>query len=105
MLKRLESEASKVGLKLNVNKTEAMAFNQEAECNIKANNGDNIKIVNEFKYLGSYIWSSSHGIEILRNFTALARSACHKMDKIWKSALPRETKIRLFTATIEYKLL
>ena len=55
MLTRLEDEVIKVGLKLNVKKTEMIIFNKEGDHNIKAKNGELIKSVKDFKYLGSYM--------------------------------------------------
>ena len=40
MLTRLEDEAIKVGLKLNVKKTEMIIFNEEGDHNIKAKKGE-----------------------------------------------------------------
>ena len=53
LLTRLENKAAKVHL--NVKKTEMMIFNQVGDVNIQTNNGNNIKIVDNFKYLGSYM--------------------------------------------------
>ena len=102
MLTRLEMEASKVGLHLNVEKTEVMVFNQENDFDIKAKSGEIIKNVDEFKYLGSYIGSSTHDVKVRK---ALAWAACNKMRNVWKSTLPRKSKIRLFTSTVESILL
>ena len=32
---------------------------------------------------------------------ALARTACHKLRKVWASSLKRSIKVRLFIATVE----
>ena len=102
MLTRLENEAEKVGLHLNVGKTEVMIFDQNAATNLVASGGEEIKVVDDFKYLGSYVNSSSNDIKIRK---ALAWSACHKMTKFWRSSLSRSLKIRLFIATVESVLL
>jgi hypothetical protein len=102
VLSRLENEAAKIGLHLNVPKTEVMTFNQDEEKIIVARDGRNIKVVFDFKYLGSYVDNSAQDIKVRK---ALAWSACHKLQKIWKSSLPNKIKTRLFTATVESVLL
>ena len=79
-----------------------MIYNQDGEVNIKAKNGKNIKIVEDFKYLGSYVNTSSSDIKIRK---ALAWTACHNMLKVWKPSLSRNWKIQLFVATVESILL
>ena len=60
------------------------------------------KVVNNFKYLGAWMSSSSKDFEIRK---ALAWQACHKLKKLWNSKLKRKLKIRTFQATIESILL
>ena len=79
VLMRLETEAAKVGLRCNAKKTELQIFNQTDPIQVKALNGDEIKIVNNFKYLGSWTESTETDFKIRK---ALAWSACHKLDKI-----------------------
>jgi len=67
---------------------EMMIFNQIIEVNFKANSGDNIKIVDDFKYLGSYVNSSINDIKIQKNFVK---------HRVWTSSLPRKINIKLFT--------
>ena len=52
MLTCIEIEAVKVGLHLNSKKTEVMHFNQEGGTTIKTRNGNVLKSVDNFKYLG-----------------------------------------------------
>ena len=52
LLNDVETAASKVGLHLNAKKTEVMIFNQP-NMDILSQSGEKIKIVNDFKYLGS----------------------------------------------------
>ena len=49
MLRNIELEATKAGLKLNVKNTEMMLSNQDVQ-NVKSKDGN--KIVDNFKYLG-----------------------------------------------------
>ena len=102
LLTRLEKEAAKVGLHLNAKKTEVMTYNQPVNIPIKTSNGEEIKVVEDFKYLGSYVNKSNDEIKIRK---ALAWSACHKMQKVWRSTLKKSLKIRLFMTTVESVLL
>ena len=103
LLKRIETEASKVGLVINSKKTEVMNFNQDEDNTIiNTINGDNIKTVENFKYLGAWMKSTESDIKIRK---ALAWSACHKLRTIWSSTLKKSIKIRLFVSTVESVLL
>ena len=57
-----------------------------------------IKIVNNFKYLGSWIQISEKDFIIRKS---LAWSADNKMKKLWKSSIRDSLKVRIFSATIE----
>ena len=102
VLHRLETEAENVGLYCNAKKTEVQVFNQTEPVIIKAKNGETLKVVNNFKYLGAWTESSASDIAVRK---ALAWSACHRLRKIWTSKLRRQIKERLFLATVESVLL
>ena len=102
MLTSIEFEAAKIGLHLNVKKTEVMHYNQEGITTIKAKNGMALKSVDNFKYLAGWMKSSEKDFEIRK---ALAWSACHKMKRIWSTNLQRKIKERLFVTTVESLLL
>ena len=101
-LNLLEQEAAKVGLVCNAKKTELQAFNQTSPTNIKSLDGQKIKEVENFKYLGAWTENFEKDIKIRK---ALAWNACNKLEKIWTSKLSRNLKIRLFVATVESVLL
>ena len=102
LLTQLEVEAAKVGLHLNGKKTKVMTYNQPGQVNITTRNGDSLEIVENFKYLGSWMESTEKDFEIRK---ALAWSSCHKLKKIWNSTLSRRIKVKLFIATVESVLL
>ena len=102
VLLRLETEAEKVGLFCNAKKTEVQVFNHEVPVEIKAKNGEMLKVVQNFKYLGAWTESTAKDISVRK---ALAWTACHKLRKVWKSRLRRQIKERLFIATVESVLL
>lgn len=61
MLRSIELEGTKSGLKLNVKNTEMMLSNQDVQ-NVKSKDGN--KIVDNFKYLGEWINSPEKDFEI-----------------------------------------
>ena len=65
-------------------------------------NGELVKEVNDFTYLGSQIASTRNDVKcrIGKAWTAL-----DKLTKIWKSSLPKNLKRRFFQATVESVLL
>ena len=98
----MEHESVKVGLQLNDKKTKIITYNQESTVEITSRSGKTLKVVNNFKYLGSWMESSEKDFEVRK---ALAWSSCHKLKKIWNSTLSRKIKVRLFLATVESVLL
>ena len=98
-LDKLEHEAKKVGLEINVQKTEQMRLNQSANLSptdpltIK---GQPINIVEDFKYLGSYVGSTERDIKVR---IGLAWAAFAKLKSILRSPkIKLNFKIRLFKA-------
>jgi hypothetical protein len=102
VLNNLEQNAGRVGLLCNAKKTELQVFNHNRPIEIIAKNGETLKVVENFKYLGAWTESTEKDISVRK---ALAWSACHKLREIWKSKLSNKLKIRLFISTIETVLL
>ena len=100
-LRQIEEAAALVGLSINPSKTEYMKYNLE-EGLITSLDGNLLKEVDDYKYLGAWISSSKKDISTR---IAIAWSTAHKLDPIWKSKLPNNTKIRLLTSTVESVLL
>ena len=105
ILKRLEqsqlqlqdtsNRAKKVSLEVNIKKTEAMT-NQAKNGTIKLD-GETIKWVENFKYLGSMMLSSETDIKIRKG---QAWGAFWKMKDIWKSIkISLTLKINIFKAS------
>ena len=59
-------------------------------------------IVEDFKYLGSYVVSTAHDIDIRLE---KAWGALNETDKIWKSELPENLKRNFFRAIVESVLI
>ena len=83
-------------LHVNYGKTNYMAFREENVA-IKGKNGDELDEVDNFKYLGSWLASSSTDMKIR---IGQAWNALNKLDKIWKSTLKRGMKIKLFQSLV-----
>ena len=86
---------------INEEKTEYMSYNLPESTALNAN-GKTLKKVNEFKYLGCWVNNSANDFKIRKG---QAWNAMGKLDNVWKSNLPRETKINFFRATDESILL
>ena len=69
---------------------------------LKAEDDEDIKRVEDFKYLGSFVMSTAKDIKVRK---AKAWTALNGMEKIWKSDISRALKERFFTATVESVLL
>ena len=100
LLHSLEHTAQDIGLFVNADKTKHMCFNTNGTINTI--NGELVKQVGSFTYLGSEIASTAKDVKcrIGKAWTAL-----RKLDKIWKSPLPKNLKRRFFQATVESVLL
>ena len=96
---QIKETADDIGLKINSDKTEYMRLNLNSDDgNMKSKNGNIIKQVENFKYLGSYIGSTEKDIEIL---IAKAWSALNSMHTIWKSKMSENLKRSFFRDTVE----
>ena len=102
MFHKIEKIAEKIGLKININKTEYMSINQDKNTlKIKNLKDENIKLVEDFKYLGSYIGSTEHGVNIRIAKARAALNTIWKSKTIWKSGLKEKLKKNFFRATAE----
>jgi len=105
MLERLENEAAKLGLKINVHKSKEMRIamnNNETLCIYS----ETIERVTQFAYLGSII-DNTGGTEA--DITARIRKAqiaFSALDKIWHStAHSTQTKLHIFNTNMKAVLL
>ena len=101
LLQRLEIAGEAIGLHINCKEKEYMMFNQ-ANTELKSQGGEQLKQVEDFKHLGSWIADSKRDMEVR---IKLAWKALNKLDRIWKSKLKKELKIQFFRTTIESVLL
>ena len=105
LLSNLEKAALTVGLKINQLKSEYMlvgAWGGRKLRNIRIRAGA-LKLVTDYKYLGSWLEDSVKDFKIRRDLAWLAN---RKLWRIWKSkTITREIKVNIFKATIESVLL
>ena len=99
LLRSLERAAAGIGLHVNAHKTEYMCCNQTGD--ISTLNGNSLKLVDKFNYLGSSVSSTEKDIN-----TRLAKSwtVIDKLSVIWKSDLTDKIK-RSFLQTAVVSIL
>jgi len=103
LLNDVERECKNIGLGLNAKKTKVMPINIDPNAvNVNTLDGTKLNVVDDFKYLGSWVASTEHDIRTRR---AQAWKVLHDMKKIWKSNLSPQLKRRVFVASIESVLL
>jgi len=101
LLHSLETSASQVGLYCNEGKTEFISSSGNV-LPLTSLNGINIKLVKDFKYLGSHINSSENDFKIRKG---LAWKACNKLNKIWQSNFSNILKLQTFKSLVQPILL
>ena len=90
-------ECKKVGLEVNVGKTEYSTYNINTDKGITINNKQ-LKKTDNFKYLGSMTRSSRDDITRRR---ALAFSTFYTMNNIWSnSVIPIPLKVKIFKVSV-----
>ena len=64
MLHKFEEAAAEIGLGVNADITEYISLNQKNNSCIKSLKSKIIKQINDFKYLGSYVASTDHEVNV-----------------------------------------
>ena len=67
-----------------------MSFNQVQDTVLKTVNNENIKKVDNFKYLGAWIDDTANDVKVRK---ALTWNSCNKLNEIWKSSLCKLIKL------------
>ena len=91
----ISSTAAEVGLTINPDKTKILALNMPSPSVTIQN--EQLEVVEDFKYLGSYINSAEHDLKCRKG---KAWAAFWLLKKIWTSDIPLQTKIGLFDASV-----
>ena len=95
LLHSLERAAAGIGLHVNAHKTEFMCFNQKG--NISTLDGNSLKLIDKFTYLGSSVSSTEKDIDtrLTKVWTAIDR-----LSIIWKTNLTDKMKRSFFQAAV-----
>ena len=104
LLRSLEKAANCVGLYLNESSTEYLNHCQviDPDFSMKTLNGRELKCVQDYKYLGSFISSSEKDFKTRKG---MAWTACNNLHNVWTSSLDDTIKINTFKTMIEPILL
>ena len=102
---KLEAVSSKLGLKINTDKTKTIRINGNAREQIMINYLD-IEDVTSFTYLGSVINITGGTDEDVLARTGKARSTLNTLASIWRSReITTTTKLRIFNCNVKSVLL
>ena len=102
---KLEAVSSKLGLKINTDKTKTIRINGNAREQIMINYLD-IEDVTSFTYLGSVINITGGTYEDVLARIGKARSAFNTLASIWRSReITTTTKLRIFNSNVKSVLL
>lgn len=94
----LQSNASKIGLNINIKKTEVMSLNTKSSPKIQLN-GKDIKSTSHFTHLGSVGTSEGGADKDIVGRLGKARGAFVKLKNLWKSnSIGRRTKIKIYNS-------
>ena len=98
LLDKVVEESKKMGLSINIKKTESMVISKSKirqRCNLNVE-GNNIKQVEKFNYLGSVITDTSKCDAEIRRRIGIGKKMFHKMQSILKDRkMQMNTKIRI----------
>ena len=102
---KVEEEAAKQGLKINVGKTKTLRLGHKHATPIKI--GDEVaEDVSTFTYLGSVIAQSGGAEEDVEARIRKAQTAFSMLNTVWRSNLiRRKTKLRIFNSNVKSVLL
>ena len=101
MLYNIEEVAAEIGLLVNADKTEYISLNQNNNNGIKSLKDMTIKQVHDIKYLGSYVASTDHDVNVS---IVQAWAALNNMISIWKYNLSESAEDTFIGATVESTL-
>ena len=98
--RKLNVEATRVGMKISVEKTKTMRMNSKNQDRVTID-GQDIEDVEEFTYLGATICKEGGGMKDIKNRISKARGAFVRLKKTWRSSnISRKTKLKLFKTLV-----
>ena len=99
-LKHLQVEASLYGLPLNLTKTELLKHPKLMDEQLRFANGDPVPVAESVKYLRSQVSWNHPTNTALHHRYSLAKTSFTKLQHLWRSSLPRKTRVHIFQANI-----
>ena len=97
---KLQSNAEKIGLKINIKKTEVMSLNTKQPARIQVD-GNNLSNTTSFTYLGSIVTSDGGADKDIKARLGKARGAFISLKNIWKTNdISRRTKMRIYNSCV-----
>ena len=95
---KVKEESEKVGLKLNIQKTEIMASGPITSWQM---DGETVETVTDFIFLGSKITADGDCIHEIKRHIVLGRKVMTNLENILKSRdITLQTKVHLFKAMV-----
>ena len=101
LCQKIADSAARFGLLFNISKTQYMFYNIPRPVAYHDRvfvNGEPLEEVSDFKYLGSYVASSTKDIQVRK---AQAWKALESLDVFWKSEMSRKVKTKIFRTAVE----
>ena len=96
----MEENRSRVGLKINADKTETMKTGEALDGDMFLENR-NIKEVNHFKYLGTMVRSDGSLEDEFTERLKKGHQTMGRLNKIWRSnRLTTHTKMKIYTSLV-----
>ncbi len=101
MFKKLANESESFNMAINGKKTKAMIVSKNINSLDLQMEGDDIEVVQEFKYLGAVKTSNGDCTTEIKRRIAMAKDKVTRLMKIWKARnLPAPLKVRLMKALV-----
>ncbi|KAE9546243.1 hypothetical protein FO519_010545, partial [Halicephalobus sp. NKZ332] len=100
MTNALKTEAEKIGLRINSDKSKIMTINRLTKAKITTDS-QTIQEVENFKYLGSFLSKEGGTVEDVKHRLSRATALFQKMRQIWRAkSMNIKIKLRLFNTII-----
>ena len=101
----VNNEASKLGLKINAEKTKSLRVKHKLATSVRIE-GKEVEDVSEFKYLGSLVTQSGGAEEDVESRIKKAQNAFVMLNRVWRSNIIKtSTKLKFFNSNVKSVLL
>ena len=97
---KLVDSAAAFGMEISSEKSKVMVSSREETKTSIVMNGKLLEEVSEFKYLGSVLSKDGSSTKEIRTRIAMATAAMTKLQKIWKSDISIQVKVKLYKSLV-----